>query len=114
MDSVPSTGRDIINAAVDLECVPGIFKYTLNLSACTKNDPWMNFKQHASVCNQPKELCGFDSRLAAQNKVCVKFQDTVSVFLIHILPLWFWVMASKKNLSAKSYEEFFPGNERIQ
>lgn len=56
MNLVPFIAKDITAAAVDLESVPGIIKYTLNLSACIENDLWMNFKPHASVCNLPNEL----------------------------------------------------------
>lgn len=87
-DLVPSIARDIVGAAVDLERISGIIKYTLNLSACTENDLWMNFKQHASFCNLPNEPCGFDFRSDAQHRAkrfpyfyyfpnSGKFQDTV-------------------------------------
>lgn len=56
MSLVPSIARDISVAVVDLERVPGIIKNTLNVSACIGNYLWMNFKQHASVCNLPNEL----------------------------------------------------------
>lgn len=56
MSLVPSVASDITDATVDPESVPGIIKYTLNVSACMKNDLWMNFKQHASVCDLPNKL----------------------------------------------------------
>lgn len=64
VSSVPSHARDVIG--VDPESVPWIIKYTLNVSACMENDLWMSFKQHASVCNLPNELCGSDLRLVKQ------------------------------------------------
>lgn len=66
MSLVPSIARDVTGADVDLESVPGIIKYTFNLSACMENDLWMNFKQHESVCNLPNELCDSDLRSVTQ------------------------------------------------
>lgn len=112
MDLVLSIARDIVGAAVDLESVSGIIKYTFNLSACTENDLWMNFKQHASFCNLPNEPCGSDLRSDAQHRAKrffyfyyfpnrVKFQDTVCK-RIHILPLCLWEVLSW-NTTVKSY-----------
>lgn len=69
MNFVPSIATDIIGAAADLESVPAIIKYTLNVYACMESDFWMNFKVHASVCNLPNELCGVDLRSVIQQRV---------------------------------------------
>lgn len=66
MDLATTIARDIVGAAVDLESVSEIIKHTLNLSACTENDLWMNFKRHASFCNLPNERWGFDLRSDTQ------------------------------------------------
>lgn len=109
MSLVPSIARDITGAAVDLESVPEIIKYTFNLSACMENDLWMNFKQHASVCNLANELCGSDLRSVTQYRA-KRFSTftkqsllsptasnfrTVSTLLLHILPLWLRVVSWK-------------------
>lgn len=70
-----------------------------------ENDLWMNFKQHASVCNLPNELyvvliCQTEPRYNTRRFLqdnrdspsSLKFQDTVSALLLHVLPLWVCVV----------------------